>query len=308
MENDPLRPLLESHFIPILETLERERKAIIDRNYTLMCIAGGIMALGAMFAFEIHVEVPFYIALGLSVALGIFFYFSLADKGANEWKMDYEKKVVSTIVKIAFGETGNYAPDYGHSEAEFNNTQLFDTVPNIYYSEDLISGKIDKTTLYFSEVLAQKETKNGKNTSTETIFEGILFTADFNKYFKGKTIVVEHELLGFFSRKAIELENPEFRELFTVYADDPIEARYILTPSMMEKILQLNKKWNRGLGLSFINSQLTIAIPTSHNYFEISVWDKIDVKNHWVKDWTIVSDLIKIVSDLDLNTRIWTKE
>ncbi len=43
-------------------------------------------------------------------------------------------------------------------------------------------------------------------------------------------------------------------------------------------------------------------------FFEISVWSKIDVKNQWVKDWTIVSDLIKIVSDLDLNTRIWTKE
>jgi hypothetical protein len=307
MENDSLKPLLESHFIPILETLERERKAIIDRNYTLMCIAVGIMTVGTMFAFEIREELPFYIALGLSVALGLIFYFSLADKGATAWKIDYEKKVVSTIVKIAFGESGDYAPDYGHSEAEFNNTQLFDTEPNIYYSEDLIRGKIDKTALYFSEVLAQKETKNGKNTTTETIFEGILFTADFNKHFNGKTIVREHGFFDFFSGKTIELENPDFRKLFTVYANDPIEARYILTPSLMEKILQLNKKWNGGLGLSFINSQLTIAIPMSHNFFEISVWDKIDVKNQWIKDWTIVSDLIKIVSDLDLNTRIWTK-
>lgn len=273
-----------------------------------MCIAGGIMAVGIMLAFEIQAELPFYITLGLSVALGLIFYFSLADKGANDWKIDYENKVVNTIVKIAFGENGDYAPDYGHSETEFNNTQLFDTVPNIYYSEDLISGKVDKTTLYFSEVLAQKETKNGKNTSTKTIFSGILFTADFNKHFKGKTIVIEHELFGFLSRKTIELENPDFRELFTVYADDPIEARYILTPSLMEKILHLNKKWKGGLGLSFINSQLTIAIPMSHNFFEISVWDKIDVKNQWVENWTIVSDLIKIVSDLDLNTRIWTKE
>ena len=307
MENDPLKPLLESHFTPILETLERERKAIIDRNYTLMCIAAGIMAVGAMFTFEIQPEFPFYIALGLSVAMGLIFYFSLADKGAIAWQIDYEKKVVNTIVKIAFGETGSYSPDYGHSEAEFNNTQLFDTEPNIYYSEDLIGGKIDKTDIYFSEILARKETKNGKNTSIDTIFEGILFTADFNKHFKGKTIVTEHGFFDFFARKTIELENPDFKKLFVVYADDPIEARYILTPTLMEKILYLNKKWNGGLRLSFIDSQLTIAIPMNHNFFEISVWSKVDVKNQWIEDWTIVSDLIKIVSDLDLNTRIWTK-
>ncbi len=308
MENDPVKPLLESHFIPILETLERERKTIIDRNYTLMCVAVGIMAVGVMFTFEVKMEFPFYLALGLSVAFGLIFYFALADKGADAWKIDYEKKVVSTIVKIAFGDSGDYAPDYGHSEAEFNNTQLFDTEPNIYYSEDLIRGKIDKTTLYFSEVLAQKETKNSKNNTTKTIFEGILFTADFNKHFKEKTIVRRYDFLDFFSQKSIELENTDFNELFVVHADDPIEARYILTPSMMEKILLLNKKWKGGLGFSFINSQLTIAIPMSHNFFEISVWRKIDVKNHWIEDWTIVSDLIKIVSDLDLNTRIWTKE
>jgi Protein of unknown function (DUF3137) len=301
---ETIKPLLESHFIPILENLERERKSIIDRNYTLMCISGGIMGVGVMIADEMQLIHPFLI----SVVFGLALYFIFANKGEDGWQLNYKDKVVNTIVKVAFGETGGYASGYGHSQAEFVNTQLFNTTPNRYHSEDMIRGEVGKTFIYFSEVLAEKETKNGKNTSVETLFEGILFTADFNKHFKGKTIVREHGFFDFFSSGKIELENPNFRELFTVIADDPIEARYILTPSFMERILHLHEKWDGDIGLSFIESKLTIAIPMSHNFFEVSIWKKIDPKTQWIKEWNIVSELIEIVHDLDLNTRIWTKE
>ena len=39
---------------------------------------------------------------------------------------------------------------------------------------------------------------------------------------------------AFSKRQLIKLEDPEFEKLFAVYGDDQIEARYILTPALMQ--------------------------------------------------------------------------
>jgi hypothetical protein len=48
--------------------------------------------------------------------------------------------------------------------------------------------------------------------------------------------------LYFVNRKRIELENVEFEKIFDVYSDDEIEARRLLTPKMMEKLVNFAKK------------------------------------------------------------------
>ena len=37
----------------------------------------------------------------------------------------------------------------------------------------------------------------------------------------------------------MKLENPDFEKTFDVYSTDQIEARYLLSPSMMERLLAL---------------------------------------------------------------------
>ena len=305
MENYSEDPSLQALFAPVLEALEAERLLIVNRNYTLMAISAGIVFGGALLALDLQI-VPFLIG---GAILGLATYFIFADKGADEWAAKYKHNVINAIVKSFFAEQGSYKPENGHSEAEFMQTELFDTQPDRYHAEDLIHGKVDKTAICFSEVHAEYKTSNSKGqTSWHTIFEGILFTADFNKHFNGRTLVKQKGFWDFVSYSNIELENLEFRQEFGVYADDPIEARYILSPALMEKILQLNKNWGGSLGFSFVGSQLTMAIPMAVDFFEISVWSKIDSQRTWQKDWHIIADMVSMVHDLDLNTRIWTKE
>lgn len=305
MEDFSSESSLQAHFAPILEVLERERRSIVDRNYTIMCIAFGLVLGGGLLTFEF--ENPAFI--GISIFLGLFVYFAFADKGAKEWAIKYKNDIINAIVLSFFGENGSYQPNYGHTEEEFLDTELFDTEPDRFHSEDFIKGKVDKTLFCFSEVHAEYKTTSSKGkTSWHTIFKGILFTADFNKDFQGRTIVKQNDFWAFLKFGNIELENPEFRKEFGVWATDPIEARYILTPSFMEKMLLLNKNWGGSLGFCFVRSQLKIAIPMQTNFFEVSVWSKIDAQREWQKDWQIIADLISVVHDLDLNTRIWTKE
>jgi Protein of unknown function (DUF3137) len=292
-------------FAPVLDNLEAERRAIVNRNYNIIAVLGGIV-FSCIFI-SIYMENP--AVLISSAVLSVMLYFVLADKGVGEWTYKYKKDVVGAIVKSFFGEEGIYENFNGHTETQFIDTQLFSTEPDRYHSEDLIRGKVDKTAISFSEVHGEYKTSNSKGqTSWHTIFRGILFTADFNKHFNGRTIVKQNGFWNFVSFGNIKLENSQFNDEFTVYADDSIEARYILSPTLMEKILLLNRNWGGSLAFSFIGSNLTIAIPMDKNFFEVSVWSKIDTQNQWRKDWQIIADLVSIVSDLDLNTRIWTKE
>ena len=295
---------LRALFAPIFESLEAERLKIVNRNVTIMAIGLGLVVGGALFTYDLGN--PFFVLSGL--LLGVFIYLIFSDKGAKEWRNKYKTQVIEAIVKSFFGESGVYEPQNGHSEAEFMGTELFNRSPDRYHAEDLIKGMVDKTLICFSEVKAEYKTRNSKGKiSWHTIFKGILFTADFNKHFIGRTIVKQKSFWNFFSQGNIELENPAFREEFAVYSHDGIEARYILSPSLMEKILLLNKNWGGSLGFSFIRSQLIIAIPSYKNFFEISIWSKVESQNKWLKDWQIIADMVTIVNDLDLNTRIWTK-
>ena len=298
-------PTLRALFAPIFESLEAERLKILNRNFTIIGIGLGLILGGALLTYDL--ANPFYVLSGL--LLGIFIYLIFADKGAKEWRYKYKTQVIDAIVKSFFGASGVYEPNNGHSEAEFMDTDLFNRSPDRYRAEDLIKGMVDKTLICFSEIHAEYKTKNAKGkTSWHTIFRGLLLTADFNKHFNGRTIVKQKSFWNFFSQGNIELENPIFNDEFSVFSDDSIEARYILSPSLMEKMLLLNKNWGGSLGFSFIRSQLKIAIPSYDNHFEISIWSKVESQNKWQKDWQIIADMVNIVHDLDLNTRIWTKE
>lgn len=56
------------------------------------------------------------------------------------------------------------------------------------------------------------------------------------------------------------MEDPEFERLFTVYADDEVEARMILTPAMMKKLTALRCSFTHDLMLSFSGDTFYYAL------------------------------------------------
>lgn len=55
------------------------------------------------------------------------------------------------------------------------------------------------------------------------------------------------------------LEDPEFENLFAVYADDEVEARKVLTPARMRLISSLRQEFGRDLLLSFVDDRMYYA-------------------------------------------------
>jgi hypothetical protein len=223
-----------------------------------------------------------------------------------------------------------YSPAGGISEGEFQSSRLFEHRIDRYNREDYVSGQLDKTEVRFSEVHAEYKTtttdsKGRRQTHWHTIFKGLFFVADFNKDFKGITVVVPdvaERLLGGWlgkifqklnfarSGQLIKLEDPRFEKYFAVYGDDQIEARYILSPGLMERIVEFRERPETGnnVFISFARSNVYVAIPSTRNMFEPRFFRTLmnfNLIKEYFLDLTLAAG---IVEDLNLNTRIWTKE
>lgn len=147
-------------------------------------------------------------------------------------------------------------------------------------SEDYIQGTYKKLDIKLSEVELinsvqyQKLNDNQLVTITEdtTVFKGLFIITSVNKSFSSETYVVPNTWLKFFNSlphylNRVVLEDPDFETAFDVYSNDQIEARYLLTPSFMERLVEVNKNYK--IRCYFINKQMLMAIELNEEFLPL---------------------------------------
>ena len=120
----------------------------------------------------------------------------------------------------------------------------------------------------------------------------------------GRTLQSKNKKRG----QLIKLEDSEFEKYFVAYGDDQVQARYILSTSLMKRIVSFKKNTKRQIYLSFIGSKIYVAISYTKNLFEPKLHKTLlDFKpiQEYFEDLQLV---LSIVNDLNLNTRIWAKQ
>ncbi|MGH1383292.1 DUF3137 domain-containing protein [Kordia sp.] len=227
----------------------------------------------------------------------------------GKWVQKYKDEVLKPIVEAQF--PGIIYEDRQHiSERMFNASNIFSN-PDRFKGEDLFSGKLEATAFTFSEVHAEekhesKDKDGNTTTSYSTIFKGLFLIADFNKEIQNETYVYSSGGKWFSRFKRVRLEDPVFEDRFNVYSDDQVEARYVLTPKIMNRIVELEDRFGANLYLSFRGYNVYIAISESYDMFEASIHDEVNF-NQIERFLAEVNSILAIINDLDLNLRIWTK-
>ncbi|MBL7709434.1 MAG: DUF3137 domain-containing protein, partial [Chitinophagaceae bacterium] len=84
-------------------------------------------------------------------------------------------------------------------------------------------------------------------------------------------------------------------------------ARYILTPSFMERLSKLQDMMGQKTAFSFVNTNIYVAVPIKDDLFEPSVFAANDY-NRISDYYTTVHMVLGIIDELKLNQRLWTKE
>ena len=309
--------------MPVLRIFEGKRKLILQKILKIIfLIALLIIAVVILLTFQLISQIAAFILLPVVVVVFAIVYRQLT----KQYKMQFKLQVITAIVNF-FDSTLQYDPHGRVSKSQFVQSGLFNTSPDRYRGEDRVFGTLGKTRIEFSEVHAEYQSQStdsdgATHTSWHTIFKGLFFVADFNKQIKGTTVVlpdVAERLFGGVGKlfqniqkigrhpELITLEDPVFEKYFVVYVDDQNEARYILTPNLMERIVSFRQRTGQKLRLSFSGENVYVAIPSDHDMFEARVfrtlWSKTLIKSY-VDDMAMA---IGVVEELNLNRRVWTK-
>ena len=304
----------------VLAKLEFNRQKIAatqKKGYLFIALGIAVVIAGLVMG----LPEPAAVAGLASLIYGGVVLYKISDE-LKAYKEAFKIEVIGTALK-SLDKSLTIEPYKGILEYEFENTQLFNQTADRYNTEDLVSGTAGATGFYFAEIHAEYktevQTKNGTNTEWHDIFKGIMFAADFNKNFQGVTILKPKDLFStmgawfsknlfsFSNKDVISLENTAFSNTFITHSTNQVEARYILTPAMMERILNLNHYTKSTVSLSFINSKMYIAFPLSRNYFEAPVFKTLSNPDLLNDDVAVIKFMYEIVRELDLNTRIWGK-
>ncbi len=148
-------------------------------------------------------------------------------------------------------------------------------------------------------------------------YQGMYMSADFHKHFEGQVLLMPKNLENlkdklddyFFGTtfKKINVENPLIQEAYNVLCTNEQTAFYVLSPAIIQAIeflYQQEKKWPV---VSFQNGNIFLTIPNSKNYFSANLKTKVKDETYFTRYIDELHSLKKMVTDFNLDTRIWTK-
>lgn len=254
-------------------------------------------------------RLPFGFALAIVVAFGVWQHRVLSKT--------YKTIVVRRVVG-ALGQGLTYSADSRFTKQDFNAMDVFNLRCEQWRAEDEICGRRNAVGYSILEAKATRTEGSGKNRRTITIFKGVIVRLDFNKHFQGHTVVIpnsEGKILGLFGemssrgqKEICRMENVEFEDAFSVYSTDQQEARYILTPKLMDLIMRARVRVNDALRMSFHDNSVFMTLPGQADRFELSLFGRRVTPEGIVGELAGVVRLAEdLVETLDLETRIWTR-
>lgn len=205
-----------------------------------------------------------------------------------------------------------YQPTKGFTEEFIESTQLI-VDGNKFYSNDHLTASYKGVGFMQADVHVQQVTSDGDSTTTTDIFKGRWLVLDFFKEFSGIHQVRKNH--GFFKNrkplfsrklKRVEFEDAYFNEEFTCYTDNEQEAFYLMTPRLMQHLLDYQEQYNCEIIIGFLNNKLHVAINDNTNAFEFR---RKEINQDTLNTIQAEIDVIKqIVDDLNLDNELYKTE
>jgi hypothetical protein len=305
---EDFRQFYEDKLLPDLKPLERKRRQTVEMFMAVAIVLAFVMVLCITCAPKLTV----FFIVGYFVSLGAAFNFLF-----KSYARPFKPAVIDRIVRFVNSEL-KYKPDGFISKEELTESGLFETqYLQDYKGDDLVWGEVGDIQIKFSEV-EKLLPKCWEKTRRPDPFMGLFFIGEFNKSLKGRTFVlpdISEKIFGRLGRKLqeqnvlreqlVKLEDPEFEKEFVVYGTDQVESRYVLSTSLMRRILDFQKKCKHKIMLSFAGSKIYVAIQFERELFEPGLLLDFDSMTEYFEDLQLA---IGIVEDLNLNTRIWSKQ
>lgn len=284
---------------PILPKYERERK------FTLMCasffsgilIAWSLYILyqGLMLISNIMDKVPCFIGAGFIIILSFVVW--------QIFKKAFEKKIKKEIMQKICQCCGQL--DYTTNLKEPLN--IAHLAPNFKRSitDDIFYGKYKNVNYAIIEVELHQRIRD----IDICLFDGVIIKFDFNKSFKGNTVILPKAKLPVAPVSSLKLsafEDVNFNKKYDVFTDDEVEARYLISPSFMEKLNNVKMSFHSDkISCSFYENHLLVGIHTKKDLFSLgSLVRPVNDEKQFFQMFEEILSIIQLIDHFKLDQKI----
>ena len=169
----------------------------------------------------------------------------------KELKRLYKETFMKGILEEYF-EDVDYRWETGISRQQFFDTGIFEEYKiSSYHSEDYLSGVYKGISFKQADVEFTRRETTGDHPKDVTVFSGRLFEFDDSfKQVQSVKVVPEIEVKAanrfqIERQDIVKMENMEFNKVFAVASASPQEAFYVLTPQVMERLMDIHNRYKK---------------------------------------------------------------
>jgi len=303
--------------------MDRKRVAVLKAKSTrhkvlFVCILAAV-AITLIGVLSMKSILPVF--FGMIFGVVIFFVISNKYKNPFDYTQEFTRDITNPLIHT-------FHPQFsmerrGLFESDYRDSKLYSRGYDRFSSKSMGSGKIGDTALRFSYIHTERkevtrDSEGRRQTRWVTVFKGVLLIADFHKMISSEIEIVPdfaERSFGVFGRKLqsfggglVHLENPEFERNFKVSCRDSVAAHYAFTPDMQERFLRFGKRFKKLPRSRIVGSSLYMGFSGEVCNIEPSLNASPANIHQLLSIFHEVEKFASVVKDLDLNTRIWSKE
>jgi hypothetical protein len=277
-----------------LSKIETQRQEFYKR-YEKAFILGILILIIAVVIIMISLLLEFALSILLGILLtGIsIIFFSKANKHYQDFRTIVKESIINSLLESSF-ENVCYEHKNHISVYRINQTEII-RKPDRYSGEDLITGTYKNVYFEVSDINLKQRVQSNKHVSYQTYFKGRWYIFKLNKTFQD--VLKMSEGSGFNLNKKglvkMDTESILFNQKFSIFTSSLTFGFYIITPTMIEKLLELEKMHQGSIHYAFIKNELHVGVNDNKDYMELSIAKPINF------------DAIQsIMSDIDLISAI----
>jgi hypothetical protein len=246
------------------------------------------------------------IILGIIMFIVSLVFFGRAQKHSLTFKSIVKTEIVTELLKEQFDDV-QYEPKNHISIPRIIQTGMVKR-PDRFNGEDLIMGsykgvKFEVSDIDLKERVETRDSKGNVTVSYQTYFKGRWYVYTYERKFKEELKIIEGRGFGVNTKGLVKLdvESIEFNKKFAIYATTQEFGFYLITSSMIEKLMELEKLHRGSILYYYVGNELHIGVNDRRDYMELSI--KTPINEASLKTFMSDIDLIPaIINELRLDS------
>jgi hypothetical protein len=239
-----------------------------------------------------------------------------------EFNKIFKNNVVLTLLSEKM-DIISYTPDSDMKKEEMDNANLFREY-NVHYGNDLLEATYNNTHFRMcdtKQIYQYTTYDEDDKPTTHNIdrFKGRLMIIDYDAFCDTPVYVCEHtaKMLNKPSQYSLDdkedtmlsTESPEFDKMFYVKCESQLDALRLLTPQVINGILDLRKKFSiyiKNIRFAFRDDKLYVAVYSEKDFMEAAEMSGITVaeqREHIIKEISFITDVIDLLYLREIKSR-----